>query len=174
MAMNYATYRAVVNALFSLQAFDKLRKKPTKLVADTSNLQQETARSALKDLEKTGLIGKDPSAPDRRAIWVARKVTGKRSTSYKATQYLYDAANVQHLAQSDANAKALLKNINLTQLNMKEKTHRAIFNSVVKVLTQAGHKELPIYDFAARSFYWWLKTTSRKTADDVILKRRIP
>jgi hypothetical protein len=51
---------------------------------------------------------------------------------------------------------------------VKDKTHRVIFNSVVEALTKAGHKDLPIYDLAAGSFYWWLKTTSRKTAASII------
>ena len=168
MSIGYATYSAVVNALFSLQAFGKLRMKPTKLVADTSRLEQEKAREALNSLEQTGLVGKYPSAPNRRAIWIARKVTGKKSTSFKNAQYLSDAAYVQRLAQSDNNARALLGKTNLIQLNMKDKTHRDLFNSVVKALTQAGHKGLPLYDLAARSFYWWLTTASRTTADKVI------
>jgi hypothetical protein len=142
--------------------------KPTKLVADAGHLEQDEAREALATLEQTGLVGKYPSAPNRRALWVVRKVTGKKSTSFKMIEYLSDAANIQRLAQSDHKARSLLGKTNLVELNMKHETHRRLFNSVVKALTQAGLKGLPTYDLAAGSFYWWLTTMSRTAANKII------
>jgi len=154
--------------MFSLRAFDRVRRKATKAIADASNLPQNTARDALKNLEQAGLVGKYPSAQQKRAIWVGRKVKGKRTTSYQHTQYLSDATHVQSLANTDANAKALLGQTNLAQLNMKDKTHRKLFNSTIDALTQAGHIGLPTYDLVAGSFYWWLTTTSRSAAGKAI------
>jgi hypothetical protein len=87
-----AAYSAVVRALFSLQAFDRKHKTPTKLVADESRLRTGAARETLKHLAKIGLVGTTQTL--RRAIWVARKVTGTPSTSYKRDQYLSDAEHV--------------------------------------------------------------------------------
>jgi hypothetical protein len=164
-----AAFSAVVRALFSLQAFDRKHKAPTKLVADEGRLRTDTAREALKRLAKTGLVGTTRTL--RRAVWVARKVTGEPSTSYRRDQYLIDAAHVQKLAQSDVNARELLGKINLSHLDVKRnKTDRHLFNTIVKALIAAGHKGLPIYDIVGGSFYWWLTTTSRSAANKAIQK----
>lgn len=164
-----AAYSAVVSALFSLHAFDREHKVRTKSVADEGRLHTGTAREYLKRLAKEGLVRSTQTL--RRAIWIARYVTGKRTTNYKKTQYLADAAIIQNLAQSNANAKALLGNTNLDQLDVKNnKVHRRLFNAIVKVLSQAGHKGLPTYNYAGGSFYWWLTTTSRTAANKVIQK----
>jgi hypothetical protein len=164
-----ATYSAVIRALFSLQAFGRKHMTPTKLVADEGRLHTNTAREALKRLAETELVGTTQTR--HRAIWLARKVTGKPSTSYKTDEYLSDAANVQNLAQSDAAAKQLLGNTNLTHLDVKNNiAHRHLFNTVVRALIAAGHKGLPIYDIVGRSFYWWLTTTSRAAANRILQK----
>jgi len=164
-----AAYSAVVRALFSLQAFDRKRKKPTKLVADESHLHTKTAIETLKRLAKAGLVGTTQTL--RRAIWVVRKVTGKPSTPYKKDQYLYDAAIVQEPAQSDDKAKSLLGRTNLSELDVKRNMEeRNFFNSIVKALAGAGHNGLPIYDIASGSYHWWLTTTSRTAAKRAIQK----
>ncbi|MGD0175693.1 MAG: hypothetical protein ABSC50_02580 [Candidatus Bathyarchaeia archaeon] len=164
-----AAYSAVVGALDSLQAFDRMRKKATKQIADTCHLPQARTREILKHLAKTGLVASTQTL--RRAIWIARYVAGKRTTSYKKPQYLSDAANVQNLAQTDVAAKALLGTTNLSQLDVKNNEfHRGLFNAIVEALTNAGHKGLPTYDFAGGSLYWWLTTTSRAAAKKVIQK----
>lgn len=164
-----AAYSAVVRALFSLHAFGKKRRTPTKLVADESRLRTDTARELLKRLANTGLVGTTQAL--RRAIWVARKVSGEPSTSYKHDQYLYDAAHAQKLAQSDAKAKELLGKTDLTLLDVKNnKADRQFFNAIVKALIAAGHKGLPVYEIVSSSFYWWLTTTSRAAANKVIQK----
>lgn len=163
-----AALSAVVQALFSLHAFDRQDKKPTKLIADKSHLRTYTAREALKRLAKAGLVGTTQTV--RRAIWIVRKVTGKPSTPYKKDQYLYDAAIVQKLAQSDDNARRLLGRTNLSELNIKSKDERSFFNSIVESLLAAGHNGLPIYGIASGSFHWWLRNTSRTAANKVIQK----
>ncbi len=177
MALHYSTYSAVVGALFSLQAFGRLRKKTTKQVADEGHLRQDTAREALKSLEQTGLVGRSPSTPSRR-VFLGRKVTGKRTSAYRYSQYLLDAASVQRLARSNTDANAILRGINLCQLDMRHKTERNLFNAVVRTLEVAGRKGLPTYDIVAGSFYWWITTTSRTAADAAIRrfkgKRRPP
>jgi hypothetical protein len=164
-----AAYSAVVRVLFSLQAFDRKHKVPTKLVADEGRVRTDTAREALKRLAKTGLVG--TTRTFRRAIWVARKVTGEPSTSYRRDQYLSDAVQVQKLAQSDVNARELLGKTNLSHLDVKRnKIDRRLFNTIVKALIEAGHKGLPIYDAVGGSFHWWLTTTSRSAANKAIEK----
>jgi hypothetical protein len=163
------TLSAVVQALFSLHAFDRQRKKPTKLVADKGHLRTYTAREALKRLAEAGLVGSTQTV--RRAIWIVRKVTGKPSTPYKKDQYLYDAAIVQKLARSDNSARRLLGRTNLSELDIKSnKDDRSFFNSIVKALLLAGHNGLPIYGIASGSFHWWLRNTSRTAANIVIQK----
>jgi hypothetical protein len=164
-----ATYSAVVGALFSLRAFGRKRRTPTKLVADESHLRTSIARETLKRLAMTGLVGTTQTL--RRAIWIARRVTGKPSTSYRRDQYLSDAIHVQKLAQKDASVRELLGNTDLSRLDVKNnKTDRELFNEIVKALAAAGHKALPIYDTVGGSFYWWLTTTSRNVAYKVIQK----
>ena len=167
MTLNYSNYSAVVRALFSLQAFDRLRRKTTKQVADEGHLRQDTARQVLKNLEQTGLVGRSPRVPSRR-VFLGRKVTGKRTTRYRHGQYLSDAASIQRLAQSNTNAKARLGGINLYQLDMRNKTDSSLFNAIVRTLEQAGHKGLPTYGIVGGSFYWWLTTASRKAAHALI------
>jgi len=167
MALNYSNYSAVVRALFSLQAFGRLRKTTTKQVADEGHLRQDTARQVLKNLEQTGLVGRSPRTLSR-GVFLGRKVNGKRTTRYRHGEYLSDAASVQRLAQSNTNAKARLGGINLYQLDLRNKIDRSLFNTVVRALEQAGHKGLPTYDIVGGSFYWWLTTASRSAAHAVI------
>jgi hypothetical protein len=166
--MKFATYHAVIQALFSLQAFDRKHRKPTKLIADEGHLRANAAREALKYLaSETGLVRTTRTL--RRAIWISRKVTGEPSAPYRSDQYLHDALQVQKLARSVPGAKALLGNTDLAQLDVKNnEAHRDLFNAIVKALTVGGHKGLPTYDFSSGSFYWWLTTTSRVTAHRVI------
>lgn len=164
-----AAYSAVVRALFSLQAFDRKRKKPTRLVADESHLSTRKTLEALKRLAMAGLVGTTQTL--RRALWIVRKVTGKPSTRYKKDQYLCDASIVEKLAQSHDKARTLLGTTNLTELDVnRNRDERSFFNAIVKALTVAGHKGLPIYDIASGSYHWWLKTTSRTAASKVIQK----
>jgi hypothetical protein len=165
-----AAYLAVVQALFSLRAFGKKHKTPTKLVADESRLRTDKVRGLLKRLARAGIVGTTQTL--QRAIWVARKVAGQPSTSYKRDQYLADAANVEKLALSDTKAKELLgKSTSLLHLDVKNhKTDRDRYNTIVKALIAAGHKELPTYDSASGSFYWWLTTTSRDAVGKAIQK----
>jgi len=171
MSLNYSIYSAVLQALFSLQAFGKFRRKTTKQVADEGHLRQDAVREALKGLEQAGLVGKYPSTPSR-LVFLGRRVVGKRTTSYRHSQYMSDAAHVQRLAQSNASANARLGRMSLSQLDMRNKTHRSLFNTIVGALEQAGHRGLPTYDIVGGSFYWWLTTTSRTAADKVIRQFR--
>jgi hypothetical protein len=171
MSLSYSIYSAVLQALFSLQAFGRFRKKTTKQVADEGHLRQDTAREALKGLEQAGLVGKYPSTPSRQ-VFLGRKVVGKRTTSYRHSEYASDAARVQRLAQSNVNASVRLRGISLSQLDMRNKTHRSLFNAIVGALERAGHRGLPTYDIVGGSFYWWLTTTSRTVADKVIRQFR--
>lgn len=168
MSIKFATCNTVIRTLFSLKAFDPVRKKATKRIADWSNLSAGTTRKALKLLEQLELVARYPSAQSERAVWVGRKVKGKRTTNLNKQQYLSDAAYVQRLAQSDTTAKALLGSTNLQLLNMKDKMHRKLFNAIVKALTQAGNTGLPTYDLVGGTFYWWLRTTSRTTANKIL------
>jgi hypothetical protein len=164
-----AACSAIVGALFSLQAFDRKRKRQTKLVVDESHLSTRTALETLKLLAKAGLVGTTQTLG--RALWIVRKVTGKPSTRYKKDQYLYDASIIQNLAQSDDKARTLLGRTTLTQFDVnRNKDERSLFNTIVKALTAAGEKGLPTYEIAGGSYHWWLTTTSRTAASKAIQK----
>jgi hypothetical protein len=162
-----AAFSAVVWALFSLQAFDRKRKRPTKLVADESHLSTKKAIETLKFLAVAGIVGTTQTI--RRAVWVVRKVTGMPSTRFKKAQFLNDASMIQRLAQSDVKARTLLGRTNLKGLDVnRNKVERSFFNAIVRALTAAGHKGLPMYDIASGSYHWWLRITSRTAASKAI------
>lgn len=165
----HSNYAKVLDALFSLRALDKFRKRSTKQIADKSRLQRPTVRQTLKELQQWGLVERQPDVLKGRAFWISRYVTGKRPTSYNLDQYLSDAAKIQSLAQEDAKARAMLGTINLAKLDVEgNKDDRKFFNAIVKALTKAGHKGLPTYETTGGSFFWWLKVTSRAIAYKVV------
>lgn len=169
--MNYASCSVVVQALFSLQAFGRIRMKATRQVADKCHMGAGNVRQILKGLVPTGLIGS--TLGEQRALWISRQVTGKKPTSFKRSQYLADAATVQQLAQMDSRVRALLGTTDLSRLDVRNnEAQRRLFNAVVKVFAEAGHKGLPIYDFSGASYFWWLNTTSRAAAEKVIQQFR--
>lgn len=115
-------------------AFSKKQKRSTRQIATAIGEAQDRTREALKELEKNGVVKRDPSTTSPRPLVVRHTQT--TTSFYKTSQYQSDATYVTRLAQNNPNMIGILRGINLNQLNMRNPIERETYNelSIVKTI----------------------------------------
>ncbi len=165
-------YQKMVNDLDAKGAFSKKQKRSTRQIATAIGEPQDATRDALKELEKNGVVKRDPSTTSPRPIIVRHTQTA--TSFYKTSQYQNDASYVTSLAKNNPNAVSIPRGINLTQLNMRNPSHREAYNDIVKTLRTAGlNGKLATYDLVGGTYYWWLHPAWRTNFKLFITKQQI-
>jgi DNA-binding MarR family transcriptional regulator len=154
-------YQKIVNDLQAKGAFSKKQKRSTRQIATAIGEPQGTTREALKELEKNGVVKRDPSTTSPRPIVVRHTQTA--TSLHKTSQYQSDANYVTRLAQNNPNVVSIPRGISLSQLNMRNPNERQTYNDIVKALRNAGlNGNLATYDLVGGTYYWWLTPPWRK------------
>lgn len=150
----------MVNDLHAKGAFSKKQKRSTRQIAIAIGEPQERTRETLKELEKNGVVDKDPSTTSPRPIVVRHTQT--TTSFYKTSQYQIDATYVTRLVQNNPSVTSIPRETNLNQLNMRNPIERETYNDIARLLRNAGlNGNLATYDLVGGTYYWWLSPAWR-------------
>lgn len=145
-------HRAVVGALQATGALTFKKRIRTRQIANAIGQSLEDARSALKELESAGVVGKYPSKTNPRPFLI-KLVRGVPTRP----DFPSDALHVLGLSKRNATAARIVGNLAVQGLDMWDPQDRNTFNDLVEQLIRAGFDgKLGTYEFVAGSYHWWL------------------
>lgn len=149
-------YRLIINTLKRKRAFSQNDKKRTREISDSiGKTNSRRVLPALKKLEKGGIVNKYPRKTKPKPI-LLRKV-GNKTSFFSKVGYSLDCDYINGLTLKNNDAKAILKGVNLSSLNMWNREYRQQYNNIVEKLRASGlNSKLANYGFVGPSYHWWL------------------